>query len=226
MRRSGHVVGRIAVHGDVVRRLRVRRRRSTRCGRCSTPPMGRARRTRCAARRRSRRPTATPASSSTGFEHPGGTGRPWHPPWYAEHLAACGFEPDGEPMPRWRRVDRRRARRCRRAGHARRTPGGWRPGARAAAARGRDRRRPGRRPGSPAARPRPPSSGATATPTCSCPRCSRAGRYDAVWAPTGDGRRTRPPAVRPNWQPRLGDAERCQCLPAASCGCADRNRLP
>jgi hypothetical protein len=37
-----------------------------------------------------------------GFEHPGGTGRPWHPPWYAEHLVAARLEPTGPPMPRWR----------------------------------------------------------------------------------------------------------------------------
>jgi len=37
-----------------------------------------------------------------GFALPGGTGRPWHPPWYAEHLAAAGLHP-GEPFPRWRR---------------------------------------------------------------------------------------------------------------------------
>lgn len=37
-----------------------------------------------------------------GFEWAGGTGRPWHPPWYATHLAAAGFEPDGNPLPRWR----------------------------------------------------------------------------------------------------------------------------
>lgn len=29
-----------------------------------------------------------------GHEHPGATGRPWHPPWYAEHLAAAGLRPD------------------------------------------------------------------------------------------------------------------------------------
>ena len=37
-----------------------------------------------------------------GHEHAGGTGRPWHPPWYASHLAAAGMAPVGEPMPRWR----------------------------------------------------------------------------------------------------------------------------
>jgi hypothetical protein len=36
-----------------------------------------------------------------GFEHAGGTGRPWHPPWYADHLADAGFEP-AQAMPRWR----------------------------------------------------------------------------------------------------------------------------
>lgn len=37
-----------------------------------------------------------------GFEHPGGTARPWHPPWYVEHLDALGFGPWGEALPRWR----------------------------------------------------------------------------------------------------------------------------
>ena len=37
-----------------------------------------------------------------GFEHGGGTGRPWHPPWYAEHLAAAGLEPGEGTYPRWR----------------------------------------------------------------------------------------------------------------------------
>ena len=37
-----------------------------------------------------------------GFDHAGGTGRPWHPPWYAAHLAAAGLAPSGDPMPRWR----------------------------------------------------------------------------------------------------------------------------
>ncbi|MGH9135550.1 MAG: hypothetical protein ACRD0G_00710, partial [Acidimicrobiales bacterium] len=36
-----------------------------------------------------------------GFEHPGGTGRPWHPPWYAEHLVEAGLESAGD-MLRWR----------------------------------------------------------------------------------------------------------------------------
>lgn len=30
-----------------------------------------------------------------GFDHPGGTARPWHPPWYAAHLHAAGLEPLG-----------------------------------------------------------------------------------------------------------------------------------
>ena len=38
----------------------------------------------------------------SGFDHGGGTGRPWHPPWYAEHLRAAGLAPFGDPMPRWR----------------------------------------------------------------------------------------------------------------------------
>ena len=38
----------------------------------------------------------------SGFDHAGGTGRPWHPPWYAAHLAAAGLTPFGNPMPRWR----------------------------------------------------------------------------------------------------------------------------
>ena len=37
-----------------------------------------------------------------GYEHAGGTGRPWHPPWYADHLADAGMRPFGDPMPRWR----------------------------------------------------------------------------------------------------------------------------
>lgn len=58
-----------------------------------------------------------------GFEHAGGTGRPWHPPWYADHLAAVGFEPDGAPIERWRRPtlkDRRDA--VRHAGPSERPP--------------------------------------------------------------------------------------------------------
>ena len=39
---------------------------------------------------------------TAGFEHRGGTGRPWHPPWYADHLAAAGLTPCRDPMPRWR----------------------------------------------------------------------------------------------------------------------------
>lgn len=37
-----------------------------------------------------------------GFDHAGGTARPWHPPWYAQHLTAAGLAPVGAPMPRWR----------------------------------------------------------------------------------------------------------------------------
>ncbi len=37
-----------------------------------------------------------------GFDHPGGTARPWHPPWYAEHLATAGLRPTTS-FPRWRR---------------------------------------------------------------------------------------------------------------------------
>lgn len=37
-----------------------------------------------------------------GFEHAGGTARPWHPPWYVTHLAAAGLEYAGDPLPRWR----------------------------------------------------------------------------------------------------------------------------
>lgn len=37
-----------------------------------------------------------------GYEHRGGTGRPWHPPWYAEHLAAAGLTPTDRTFPRWR----------------------------------------------------------------------------------------------------------------------------
>ena len=36
-----------------------------------------------------------------GFEHPGGTGRSWHPPWYAAHLGGAGLQP-AEAFPRWR----------------------------------------------------------------------------------------------------------------------------
>ena len=37
-----------------------------------------------------------------GFDHPGGTARPWHPPWYAEHLHAAGLGPDDRTFPRWK----------------------------------------------------------------------------------------------------------------------------
>ena len=37
-----------------------------------------------------------------GFEHRGGTGRPWHPPWYLDHLTAAGLEPLERAFPRWR----------------------------------------------------------------------------------------------------------------------------
>jgi hypothetical protein len=37
-----------------------------------------------------------------GFEHRGGTGRPWHPDWYATHLGAAGLERRAETYPRWR----------------------------------------------------------------------------------------------------------------------------
>jgi hypothetical protein len=37
-----------------------------------------------------------------GFEHGGGTARPWHPPWYAAHLAAAGLAPLDRTFPRWR----------------------------------------------------------------------------------------------------------------------------
>jgi hypothetical protein len=37
-----------------------------------------------------------------GFDHAGGTARPWHPPWYAAHLATAGLAAWGVPMPRWR----------------------------------------------------------------------------------------------------------------------------
>lgn len=37
-----------------------------------------------------------------GFDHPGGTGRPWHPPRSIEQLRAVGFTPEGEPIRRWR----------------------------------------------------------------------------------------------------------------------------
>jgi hypothetical protein len=37
-----------------------------------------------------------------GFDHPGATARPWHPPWYAANLVAAGLLPFGKPMPRWR----------------------------------------------------------------------------------------------------------------------------
>nr|MBA2281736.1 hypothetical protein [Acidimicrobiia bacterium] len=38
----------------------------------------------------------------SGFDHPGGTGRPWHPPWYAEHLQAAGLSRAHRSWPRWR----------------------------------------------------------------------------------------------------------------------------
>jgi hypothetical protein len=96
VRRSGNVIGRIAVHDggfggfecaddvDAVRAL------VDESGATAGPVL------------------YTPADGDagvlvSGFEHRGGTGRPWHPPWYAAHLAACGFEPVGAPMPRWRR---------------------------------------------------------------------------------------------------------------------------
>lgn len=37
-----------------------------------------------------------------GFEHPGGTARPWHPPWYVEHLLAAGLALEDRTFPRWR----------------------------------------------------------------------------------------------------------------------------
>jgi hypothetical protein len=37
-----------------------------------------------------------------GFEHAGGTGRPWHPPYYAAHLRAAGFVEGEREWPRWR----------------------------------------------------------------------------------------------------------------------------
>lgn len=37
-----------------------------------------------------------------GFEHAGGTARPWHPPWYADHLRAAGLTDDARTFPRWR----------------------------------------------------------------------------------------------------------------------------
>jgi hypothetical protein len=37
-----------------------------------------------------------------GFEHAGGTARPWHPPWYAAHLRAAGLADDDRTFPRWR----------------------------------------------------------------------------------------------------------------------------
>jgi hypothetical protein len=38
-----------------------------------------------------------------GFEVPGTTGRPWNPPWYAEHLAAAGLVLlPGSERPSWR----------------------------------------------------------------------------------------------------------------------------
>lgn len=37
-----------------------------------------------------------------GYEHAGGTARPWHPPRYLEQLAAAGLERDERTFPRWR----------------------------------------------------------------------------------------------------------------------------
>jgi len=37
-----------------------------------------------------------------GFDHAGGTGRPWHPPWYAEHLETAGLSALEPAYPRWR----------------------------------------------------------------------------------------------------------------------------
>jgi hypothetical protein len=37
-----------------------------------------------------------------GFEHRGGTGRPWHPPWYSAHFEAAGLTPLDRTFPRWR----------------------------------------------------------------------------------------------------------------------------
>ena len=37
-----------------------------------------------------------------GFEHAGGTGRPWHPPWYVQHLVAAGLTVEDRTFPRWR----------------------------------------------------------------------------------------------------------------------------
>lgn len=42
----------------------------------------------------------------SGFEHAGGTARPWHPPWYVEHLLAAGLVLDDRTFPRWRRPAR------------------------------------------------------------------------------------------------------------------------
>ncbi|MGH9184771.1 MAG: hypothetical protein ACRD0U_02975, partial [Acidimicrobiales bacterium] len=36
-----------------------------------------------------------------GFDVPGTTGRPWQPPWCADHLVAAGLTPAGD-QPRWR----------------------------------------------------------------------------------------------------------------------------
>jgi hypothetical protein len=37
-----------------------------------------------------------------GFDHPGGTGRPWHPPYYAERLTGAGLTRTERESPRWR----------------------------------------------------------------------------------------------------------------------------
>ena len=50
--------------------------------------------------------TFTPADEAgvllAGFEHPGGTGRPWHPPWYEAHLGTAGLKSGEHTVRRWR----------------------------------------------------------------------------------------------------------------------------
>ena len=42
-----------------------------------------------------------PGVQVAGFDIPGVTGRPWHPPWYAAHLEAAGLTPAAD-QPAWR----------------------------------------------------------------------------------------------------------------------------
>ena len=47
-------------------------------------------------------PEDEPGVQVAGFDTPGVTGRPWHPPWYAAHLEAAGLTPaPGTDQPAW-----------------------------------------------------------------------------------------------------------------------------